>query len=335
MDSEIEALPQLRFPLREALLSLHDSVNEPPSVRTALTGSASLATLGPYKVSSTEKSRALKKIGRLKRRGEHIGRGYAEERPLHTPRPPPESERPKTVPKSVPSAVSRKKVAFVRSAQDAAEMECWPSLQKSQSAPEVSSMSCFSATPNDMSTDIRPTWTSTARAVLGHGRRQATRQHATSKGSKGSKGEAEQMDAPPAGLLQDTSWCSASLSSFPGLPKPLKDWAIMASSGLEFTDAGFGLGDRENPEVKNLIKRSPGFHYEVKCGNVGLWNSDASLPTKQPLSQHFSAASAPFGARRDPQKKYERQPGPGYYDVPGFTDELLRKVAKRPAVKPA
>ena len=29
------------------------------------------------------------------------------------------------------------------------------------------------------------------------------------------------------------------------------------------------------------------------------------------------------------------QPGPGYYDVPGFTDELLRKVAKRPAVKPA
>ena len=147
MDSEIEALPQLRFPLREALLSLHDSVNEPPSVRTALAGSASLATLGPYKVSSTEKSRALKKIGRLKRRGEHIGRGYAEERPLHTPRPPPESERPKTVPKSVPSAVSRKKVAFVRSAQDAAEMECWPSLQKSQSAPEVSSMSCFSATP--------------------------------------------------------------------------------------------------------------------------------------------------------------------------------------------
>lgn len=335
MDSEIEALPQLRFPLREALLSLHDSVNEPPSVRTALAGSASLATLGPYKVSSTEKSRALKKIGRLKRRGEHIGRGYAEERPLHTPRPPPESERPKTVPKSVPSAVSRKKVAFVRSAQGAAEMECWPSLQKSQSAPEVSSMSCFSATPNDMSTDIRPTWTSTARAVLGHGRRQATRQHATSKGSKGSKGEAEQMDAPPAGLLQDTSWCSASLSSFPGLPKPLKDWAIMASSGLEFTDAGFGLGDRENPEVKNLIKRSQGFNYEVKCGNVGLWNSDASLPTKQPLSQHFSAASARFGARRDPQKKYERQPGPGYYDVPGFTDELLRKVAKRPAVKPA
>ena len=54
-------LPPLRFPLREALLSLHDSVNEPPSVRTAVADSASLATLGPYKVSSTEKSRALKK----------------------------------------------------------------------------------------------------------------------------------------------------------------------------------------------------------------------------------------------------------------------------------
>ena len=96
-------------------------------------------------------------------------------------------------------------------------MECWPSLQKSQSAPEVSSMSFFSATPNGMSTDIRPTWTSTARAVLGHGRRQATRQHATSKGSKGSKGEAEQMDAPSAGakalgedcprMLGWVSWC--------------------------------------------------------------------------------------------------------------------------------
>lgn len=34
--------------------------------------------------------------------------------------------------------------------------------------------------------------------------------------------------------------------------------AIAASNGLEFTDGGFGLGDRQNPEVKNLGKRSPG-----------------------------------------------------------------------------
>lgn len=53
----------------------------------------------------------MKKIGRLKRRGEHLGRGYAEERPLSTPRP---AERPKTVPKSVPSAVSRNKLEMVR-----------------------------------------------------------------------------------------------------------------------------------------------------------------------------------------------------------------------------
>eukprot|EP00438_Fugacium_kawagutii_P034876 Skav225572 [mRNA] locus=scaffold81:520800:522245:+ [translate_table: standard] len=52
---------------------------------------------------------ALPPIGRLKRRGEHIGRGYAEEKPLSTPRPPPESDRPKTVPKMVPSAVTWKK----------------------------------------------------------------------------------------------------------------------------------------------------------------------------------------------------------------------------------
>ena len=34
-----------------------------------------------------------------------------------------------------------------------------------------------------------------------------------------------------SGLLQDTSWCSASLSSFPGLPKPLKDWVKDSAQG--------------------------------------------------------------------------------------------------------
>ena len=46
-------LPPLRFPLREALLSLQQSAQGPPSVRTALAESASLGSLGPYKVSST------------------------------------------------------------------------------------------------------------------------------------------------------------------------------------------------------------------------------------------------------------------------------------------
>ncbi|CAJ1388564.1 unnamed protein product [Effrenium voratum] len=300
-------LPPLRFPLREALLSLQQSAQGPPSVRTALAESASLGSLGPYKVSSTEKSRALKKIGRLKRRGEHLGRGYAEERPLSTPRP---AERPKTVPKSVPSAVSRNKLEMVRFAQDAASIT-WP-MEKSISAPNLNSPA------HEVSLgDIPQTWTSAARAVLGHGRRHAT--------------QPSNEEPPPAGLSRDSSWCGASLATLPGLPKVVKDWAI---TGLEFTDGGLGIGSRDNPEVTNLVKRSPGFNYDVKSGNVGLWNPHASLPTKQPLSQHFSAASARMGARRDVQKRYERRPGPGYYDVPGFTDELLRKIAKRPGYSP-
>ena len=101
-------------------------------------------------VSSTEKSRALRKrlggasqgpfgsrIGRRKRRGEHITRGYAEEAPLRTPRPPP--ERPKTVPKVLPSTVSREKAVMIKSLQHVAVSEIWPSveLEKSQSTPNL------------------------------------------------------------------------------------------------------------------------------------------------------------------------------------------------------
>ncbi|CAK9035467.1 Uncharacterized protein SCF082_LOCUS21304 [Durusdinium trenchii] len=312
----LEVLPQLRYPLREALLSLNDSVHGLPSVRTACAESAQLASPGPYKVGSTEKSRALKKLGRLKRRGEHLGRGYAEERPLLTPRPPADEERPKSVPKTVPSAVSRQRLEMIRSTQHTA-VETWE-LHASQSAPELtgSSWMCRSSVGSPRP-HVRSTWTSAARAALGHGRRHATRP----------RGEGDAYEAPPAGLSRDSSWCAASLATFPNLPKTVREWA---GSGLEFADCGLGIGSRENPEVKNLVQRSPGFNYDVKCGNLGLWNPDASLPTKQPLSQHFSSASARFGARRDPAQRYERRPGPGYYDLPGFTDELLRKAAQRP-----
>ena len=60
-----EDFPQLRYPLRDALLALNDSVHGPPSVRTACAESQQLASPGPYKVGSTEKSRALKRTGEL------------------------------------------------------------------------------------------------------------------------------------------------------------------------------------------------------------------------------------------------------------------------------
>eukprot|EP00913_Durusdinium_trenchii_P032640 g30551.t1 len=256
----LEVLPQLRYPLREALLSLNDSVHGLPSVRTACAESAQLASPGPYKVGSTEKSRALKKLGRLKRRGEHLGRGYAEERPLLTPRPPADEERPKSVPKTVPSAVSRQRLEMqlgclmIRSTQHTA-VETWE-LHASQSAPELtgSSWMCRSSVGSPRP-HVRSTWTSAARAALGHGRRHATRPR-----GEGATGGGDAYEAPPAGLSRDSSWCAASLATFPNLPKTVREWA---GSGLEFADCGLGIGSRENPEVKNLVQRSPGFNYDV------------------------------------------------------------------------
>jgi len=326
-------LPPLKFPLRDALQALQESANGPPSVRTALMHSAAAAAKGPYKVGSTQKTRALKKIGRIKRRGEHLGAGFAEQRPMSTPRAPPECDRPQSVPKSVPSAVSRHKVEMIQSAQDSA-VQSWPQVQKSQSMPDLThsstSQMASSSSSFGFGNDIRPTWTSAARAVLGHGRRQAT-QKSKGHSSQSLADDRDPSELPPAGLSRDSSWCGATLALHPGLPRPVKEWA---ASGLEFTDGGLGIGSRDNPEIKNLASRSPGFNYVVQSGSVSLWNSSASLPTKQPLSQHMSAASARFGARRDPQARYERRPGPGYYEVPGFTEELLRKVAKRPVFKP-
>ena len=133
--TESTPLPSLQFPLRDALQALQESANGPPSVRTALMHSASAGARGPYKVGNTAKTRALRKIGRIKRRGEHLGGGYAEQRPMSTPRAPPECDRPRSVPKSVPSAVSRSKVEMIQYAQDVA-IQSWPQVQKSQSTPE-------------------------------------------------------------------------------------------------------------------------------------------------------------------------------------------------------
>ena len=135
MDSEESSPLALKFPLRDALQALQESANGPPSVRTALMHSASAGASGPYKVGQTAKTRALRKIGRIKRRGEHLGGGYAEQRPMGTPRAPPECDRPRSVPKSVPSAVSRSRVEMIQYAQDVA-IHSWPHVQKSQSMPE-------------------------------------------------------------------------------------------------------------------------------------------------------------------------------------------------------
>jgi len=319
-------LPPVRFPLRDALLSLQESAQGLPSVRTATANAAQASMSGPLKVHQTEKSRALKKVGKARRKGEYAPSwGFAEERALQTPRAPAECDRPKTAPKSVPSAVSRQKADMLRSAQDSAT-STWPTVEKSQSTPDlhggVSQMSALSGGSAGIFSEIRPTWTSAARTVLGHSRRMAT--------SKNLDSSVEE-DEPLAQLSKDSSWCGMSLASNRFMPRPVKDWA---GKGLEFTDGGLGIGDRFDLEVKNNSRRSPGMVYEQSSyGSVSVWKPQASQPTKQVESRHVSAEAHRMGARRDPQRRHERQPGPGYYELPGFTDELLRKVAKRPGTK--
>lgn len=320
----------VHFPLREALMNLQASAQGPPSARTAMAQAQTAGQVGPYKVHNTEKTRAQKKIGRMKRRGEHLQWGYAEERPLLTPRAPEECDRPKSAPKSVPSAATRTRVGMLKLAETAGQSG-WPVIEKSQSAPDLhagpSVMSGTSAGGSGTTmSDIRPTWTSAARAVLGHTRRAATEKR---KGhDQGGDSSQEEPQGELAGLSMDSSWCGMSLASNRFIPKPVKDWA---SKGLEFTDGGMGIGDRFDLEIKNLARRSPGFVYEQqKYGSVGLWKSQASQPSKQSESRHFSAETHRMGARRDPQRRHERRPDPGHYELPGFTDELLRNIAKRP-----
>jgi len=217
---------------------------------------------------------------------------------------------------------------MLRSAQESGN-DTWPAiLEKSQTAPDLhagpSQLSVGSAGMASTTgfSEIRPTWTSAARTVLGHSRRVAMKpKNSLDEGDFG----------PPAGLSKDSSWCGVSLASQRYCPKPVKDWA---AGGLEFTDSGLGIGDRFDLEAKNNSRRSPGHVYDqTTFGSVGLFKPQASQPTKQPESRHTSAEAHRMGARRIIVKKSERRPEPGHYELPGFTDELLRSIAKRPANK--
>lgn len=323
--------PPLRFPLRDALFALQAPDN-PLSYRSAAAHTSTETFRGPLKVHSTEKSRALKEVGRARRKGESFGRGFAEERPLSTPRPPADIDRPKTVPKSLPSNASRSKLAQLKAAQDAGTSS-WPVLEESASMPDLSSSSSVrrnvkTAASVSVFDEIRPTWTSAARAVLGHTRRMA------SSHQRGGEGEGEDGDdaLPLAALTMDSSWCGMSMQSNRALPRPVKDWA---AKGLEFTDGGLGIGERFS-ELKQLARRSPGPVYEQQSfGSVSKWRSQASQPTKQIESRHHSAQAYRMGERREQHRKHERQPGPGYYELKGFTEELLHKIAKRSKSKQA
>jgi len=128
-------------------------------------------------------------------------------------------------------------------------------------------------------------------------------------------------------------WPSAALMSYKHLPRPVKEWA---NRGLEFTDAGLGIGERFDMQVANLAKRSPGLVYEqTSFGSVSLFRPGAaSHHTKQVLSKHMSTEVHKMGGRWKEDAGPDKQmPAPGTYEIPGFVDEMKRKTARRPKGK--
>jgi len=320
-------LPPVRFPLRDALTSFQDNA-APPSPRSAAAAAAAAAeSKGPLVAKATEKSRALKQIGRRRRQGV----GWTGDEPLQrTPRAPPECDRPRPPPKVVQAFVreggdvkpvaplaNRVRQAALRGAEEGGG-SLWPVLEESKSAPSLSGGSGPSgrATAETAEPGARDTWTSAARAVLAHSRRFGGPSRSGSRGAEA--GEAHGAEDP-------ATWFGPSPRSCRGLPQPVRDWA---ARGLEFTDSGLGIGPRFEQELRELSRRSPGPIYEQQTfGSVSRWSSDSILPTKQPCTRHFSAEAHKMGVRRDVQKKGERQkPGPGTYEIRGFADDLLNKL---------
>jgi len=304
-------LPPVRFPLREALLSLQQMPGSDDPLEASAEANA-LAQKGPLKVYHTEKSRALRAVGQMRRHGQrtHWSTISLEESPQPIPKAPPEADQPKSPPKSTASkgTLTRRQQ---RKGAEQAGLASWPIMGESRSAPSLGA----SGQQGDPS-EVPHTWSSAARAVLGHSRRfPGSMEHGV-------------VHSPTMG----SQWAGSTLQSYKHLPRPVKEWA---DTGMGFTDKGLGIGDRFDLEVTMRARRSPGCVYEQQnYGNVALWSPNQSQPTKQACSQHVSTEVHRMGARWRESKLVDRQqPCPGSYEVLGFAEEIQRKAAKGRANK--
>jgi len=293
-------LPPVRFPLRDALMSFQDT-SKPPSPRLANAAAITAEFKNPMVARHTEKSRAMKGVGRRRRKGlDWIG----EEDLQLTPRAPPGIDAPKSPPrvmkgyvlddgnvKAVPSLVHSRRQRAMRSAE-AAGGATWGVLEESKSAPSLGTTSREAAVVGgEAKDDIRGTWTSAARAVLAHNRRFG----GAAPGPGGSQHKSV-FESDLGGQSMSSSWYGPSKQSCRSLPEPVRDWA---ARGLEFTDAGLGIGVRFEKELDNLAKRAPGPIYDQQVfGSVSLWSSESSSPTKQPCGKYRSAETHKIGVRR-------------------------------------
>mmetsp|Transcript_68178 Transcript_68178/g.134651 ORF Transcript_68178/g.134651 Transcript_68178/m.134651 type:complete len:397 (+) Transcript_68178:52-1242(+) len=317
--------PPLHFPLRDALLSGQETLSH----LTSCSPEAAAATVKvPLIARHTEKSRALKAVGRRRRRG----LDWTGEEPLQqTPRAPPECSRPKTPPRNLRAHVLRggavqmlpsmhnSHLTALRSAEEAGR-SLWPVMNGSRSMPNLAASAGTS--PED---DIKQTWTSAARAVLSH-----TRRFCDDSLCNGQKIEETHGSLGKHLQCAQSSWHGPSSQSCRHLPTLVKDWA---TAGLEFSDKGLGIGERFEPEIRMRAARSPGAIYEqLGVGSVTRWASNSTMPTKQLCTQHHSAVAHKMGVRHDAQGKGESSgPGPGTYESRGFVADLLQKsVPRRP-----
>jgi len=303
----------VRFPLRDALMSFQDPRSI--SVQEAGAGaSISESSKGPLRVKMTEKAKMYKYLSHRKRYDMDpppLGEYHAS--PM--PRPPPGVTQRRPAKKVLATFGTESRAQARRDAEDAGWSTWMPKTV------EVKDPAQDQQTTNQA---IRATLTSSARTVLSHSRRFAAESapHESTHGSTHGSTHAKKPSSDPL-----ISWSPMRQSR--GLPRPVKEWIC---KGLEFTDAGLGIGDRFDTVVENLAKRAPGHIYNSQdFGNIARWRSEASLPTKQPVAPFTSAETHKMGARRDTTTKRDRQmPGPGYYERMGFAQELMYNLSKRP-----
>lgn len=303
--------PPVRFPLRDALMSFQEA---PPTAQEASLASESLRAKGPLIVTQTQKSRAIREVGRIKRKGLHLaGPMNYDHAPVGTPRAPPEADRPDPNPKAKVSQVTTVKAEHRRRTH-ADALSHWPNY-----APAAD----LGAQARRRMRDVKGTLASDARILMAHSRRHGVLQPDGSQ----SEGENDLRLAYPSASMSSAAW--SSMRSSKQLPKPVRDWA---SRGIEFTDRGLGIGERFTVHpAADPAQRSPGAIYDIgQSGSFTRWASESTLPTKQISSKHFSTEVHKMGARREIVSKAVRQPEPGTYELKGFTDELLDKIARRP-----
>jgi len=305
----------VRFPLRDALLSFQDTTRS-PSVQEAEGGASTLDSKGPLMVRMTQKAKLHKYLSHRKRY-DMDPPALGEKHASQMPRPPPQGMLPAR--KTLNTYGTEMKVQARRRSENVGQ-GTWMAHAPPPPPQEE---------PVAENQAIRGTLTSSARAVLSHSRRFAVEslaQNAVQSGHGGTHGGGKKL------VHEDPCKAWSPVRQCKGLPRPVKEWVCR---GLEFTDAGLGIGDRFDTNIEQMASRAPGHIYDQDFGNIARWKSEASIPTKQPDGRFTSAETHKMGARRDRETKRDRQrPGPGTYEFRGFAQELTYKLSKRPKGEP-